>query len=50
LFYEAKINCYFSEEILKIFVDIVEKSDLNSSFNFNYIKIGDSNPLNSKNI
>ena len=37
LFYEAKINCYFSEEILRIFVDIVEKSDLNSSFNINYI-------------
>ena len=37
MFYEAKINCYFSEEILRIFVDIVEKSDLNSSFNINYI-------------
>ena len=37
MFYGAKKICYFSEETLKIFVDIVEKSDLNSSFNFNYI-------------
>lgn len=36
-FYEAKINCYYSKEILTIFVNIVEKSDINSSFNINYI-------------
>ena len=36
-FYENKINTYYSEEILNIFSKIVEKSDLDSSLNINYI-------------
>lgn len=36
-FYENKLSTYYSEEILNIFSKIVEKSDLDSSLNINYI-------------
>ena len=36
-FYESKLITYYSEEILNIITKIVEKNELNSSLNFNYL-------------
>ena len=36
-FYESKLITYYSEEILNIISKIVEKNELNSSLNFNYL-------------
>lgn len=36
-FYEIELNIYYSEQILHIIINIVDKSSLDSSFNVNYI-------------